>query len=48
MVLTLERLGLIKREPGLARSIELLIPPEDLSILRDRLDQPVKSSVRRY
>lgn len=48
MVLTLERLGLIKREPGVARSIDLLIPPEELPILRDRLDQPVKSSVRRY
>jgi Mn-dependent DtxR family transcriptional regulator len=48
MVLTLERLGLIKREPGVARSIELLIPPENLPILRDTLDQPVRSSVRRY
>jgi Mn-dependent DtxR family transcriptional regulator len=34
MVLTLERCGLIKRDPGLARSIELLIPPEALPILR--------------
>ena len=34
MVLTLERSGLIKREPGVARSIELLIPPEQIPILR--------------
>ena len=34
MVLTLERAGLIKRQPGVARSIELLIDPEDLPVLR--------------
>ena len=34
MVLTLERLGLIRREHGVARSIQLLIPPEALPILR--------------
>lgn len=34
MVLTLERLGLIKREPGVPRSIQLLIPPEALPVLR--------------
>ena len=34
MVLTLERAGFIKREPGVARSIELLIDPEDLPVLR--------------
>ncbi len=34
MVITLERLGLIKREPGVARSIQLLIPPEVLPVLR--------------
>ena len=34
MVLTLERNGLLKREPGAARSIQLLIPPEALPILR--------------
>jgi len=34
MVLTLERNGLIKREPGVPRSIQLLIPPEALPILR--------------
>ena len=34
MVLTLERVGLIRRTPGTARSIELLVKPEDLPILR--------------
>jgi DNA-binding MarR family transcriptional regulator len=46
MVITLERLGLIQRRSALARSIELLIPPEVLPILR--APQPVKSSVQRY
>ena len=34
MVLTLERAGLIRRQPGVARSIEALVPPELLPILR--------------
>jgi len=34
MVLTLERAALIRRQPGVARSIELLIDPEDLPVLR--------------
>ena len=34
MVITLEKAGLIKREPGAARSIQLLVPPEALPILR--------------
>ncbi|MGA9846165.1 MAG: hypothetical protein WBQ45_00825 [Roseiarcus sp.] len=34
MVLTLERAGLIRRIPGVPRSIELLIEPEDLPVLR--------------
>jgi DNA-binding MarR family transcriptional regulator len=34
MVLTLERAGFIKRTPGTARSIELLVKPDDLPILR--------------
>jgi DNA-binding MarR family transcriptional regulator len=33
MVLTLERAGLIRRKPGAARSIEVLVPPQDLPIL---------------
>jgi hypothetical protein len=34
MVLTLERAGLIRRTPRIGRSIELLVEPEDLPILR--------------
>ena len=45
MVLTLERLGLIRRQPGVARSIEVLLAPEDLPVLRH--PEPVKSSVPR-
>ena len=33
MVLTLERAGLIRRTPGAARSIELLLLPELLPVL---------------
>jgi repressor LexA len=34
MVLTLQRTGLIRRQPGVARSIELLVEPESLPTLR--------------
>jgi Mn-dependent DtxR family transcriptional regulator len=34
MVLTLERAGLIQRQPGVSRSIELLVAPEDLPVLK--------------
>jgi len=34
MVLTLEREGLITRQPGVARSIEMLVDPECLPVLR--------------
>ncbi len=34
MVLALERAGLIRRTPGAARSIEVLVPPESLPVLR--------------
>jgi len=43
MVLTLERQRPIRRQPGVARSIELLVQPEILPQL-----QPVISSVHRY
>ena len=46
MILTLERAGLIRRRPGVARSIELLIPPEQLPVLHR--PQPVKITVQRY
>src|SRR3954453_3190147 len=43
MVLTLERLGHIRRQPGGARSIEVLLPPEDLPVLRH--PQPIKHQI---
>jgi len=33
MVLGLERHGLIRRQPGVARSIQVLVPQQDLPIL---------------
>jgi SOS-response transcriptional repressor LexA len=45
MVVTLERAGLIRRQPGVARSIEVLLAPEDLPVLHH--PQPLKSSVPR-
>jgi Mn-dependent DtxR family transcriptional regulator len=33
MLVTLERRGLIRRKPGVARSIELLVPTESLPVL---------------
>lgn len=43
MLLTLEREGLIRRQKGVARSIQLLINPSDLPQL-----QPVKITVHEY
>jgi len=48
MVLTLERAGLIRRQPRTARSIELLVDPAQLPELLDPLIQPVKITVQRY
>ena len=48
MVLNLERAGLIRRRPGVARSIELLVEPDNLPQLRPSADQIVKSSAQRY
>jgi DNA-binding MarR family transcriptional regulator len=48
MVLTLERAGLIQRQPGVARSIKLLVDPQAIPPLRPSHDQLVKSSVQRY
>ncbi|UGA48935.1 SOS response transcriptional repressor (plasmid) [Bradyrhizobium quebecense] len=33
MIVTLERNGCIRRQPGVPRSIEILVPPESLPIL---------------
>ncbi|MCO6180736.1 MarR family transcriptional regulator [Ciceribacter sp. RN22] len=46
MVLTLERAQLIRRQPGIARTIELLIEPDILPRLRP--SEIVKSSVQSY
>src|SRR5438093_12421098 len=48
MVLTLERAGLIRRQPGVARSIQVLVHPDTLPPLRPATEQIVKSSVRSY
>ncbi|MGH6793061.1 MAG: LexA family protein [Methyloceanibacter sp.] len=48
MLLTLERAGLIRRQPGVARSIQLLVQPEALPILRSAENQPIKSPVQSY
>ena len=46
-ILTLERDGFIRRQPGVPRSIEVLVPPEQLPLLETPA-QPVKTSVSRY
>jgi hypothetical protein len=48
MVITPERNGLIRRRPGTARSIEVLVDPAALPTLRASHDQPVNPSVQRY
>ncbi len=48
MVLTLERAGLIHRQPGVARCIKVLVPPSALPPLKPSHYQPVISSVQRY
>src|SRR4028118_2090662 len=45
MLLTLERVGLIRRQPGVARSLEVLVAPEGLPLLRH--PRSVKSSAPR-
>ena len=44
MILTLESNEFIRRTPGMARSIELIVAPEILPILRE----PIKTTVERY
>lgn len=45
MILELEQRGLIRRQPRQARSIELLVPPDEIPPLRP---QSIKTSVVRY
>ena len=45
MLMTLDRAGLIQRQPGAARSIQLLIDPSSLPPLIPSRDQPVKTTV---
>lgn len=47
MILTLERAGFIRRQPGAPRSIEVLVLPENIPVL-EMPAQPVKTSVPRY
>jgi len=48
MLITLEREGLIRRQPGIARSIQLLIDPSTLPPLLPSQHQSVKTAVHRY
>ena len=48
MVLTLEQAGLISRQPGVARSIAVLLNPSNLPELSPGHGQPVKITVTRY
>ena len=48
MIITLERAGLIRRPPGVARSIQLLIDPGVLPPLLSSRSQPVKIPVQGY
>jgi DNA-binding MarR family transcriptional regulator len=42
MIVTLERAGFIRRQPGVPRSIEILLPSEDLPILDPTAANPSK------
>ncbi len=46
MVLSLEKHGFIRRQPGVARSIHVLLPPGSLPPLEPA--QPIKTTVSRY
>jgi SOS-response transcriptional repressor LexA len=48
MVITLEQAGLISRQPGVARSIAVLVDRSALPELNSAHDQPVKINVQRY
>ena len=46
MIKTLNQMGLIERQPGVARSIKLLVPPQERPILG--IDQPVIFNATAY
>jgi hypothetical protein len=48
MLLTLEKAGLISRQPGVARCVTVLVGRDHLPRLEPSEDQTVKSSVTRY
>ena len=48
MLVTLERAGFIQRQPGVARSIRLLVDPSTLPPLQPSQNQPVRFSVQGY
>ena len=48
MLLTLEKAGLISRQPGAARSIAVQVDRVDLPALNPGYAQPVKTTVQRY
>jgi len=48
MLLTLEKAGLISRQPGAARSIAVQVDHADLPMLNPGYAQPVKTTVQRY
>jgi DNA-binding MarR family transcriptional regulator len=48
MILKLEQTGLISRQPGVPRSIVVLLDRSALPPLEPSSAQPVKTSVRRY
>jgi DNA-binding MarR family transcriptional regulator len=48
MIVGLEKAGLISRQPGMPRSIRVLVGRSALPDLQAAHDQPVKTSVQRY
>ena len=48
MLLTLEQAKLISRQPGVARSVQVLVDRAELPNLNPGYAQPVKSTVQRY
>jgi len=48
MLLTLEKAGLISRQPGAARNIAVQVADADLPMLNPGYVQTVKTSVQRY